>query len=129
MKKSILITGVAGFIGFSVAQKLLKLNWKVYGVDNLNNYYSVSLKKKRITQLKKISNKKFFFLKSDIKNKNSLEKIFKKKKFDIVVHLAAQAGVRYSLVNPKSYIETNLVGFFNIIDLSKNYKIKHFMLV
>jgi UDP-glucuronate 4-epimerase len=127
MKKSILITGVAGFIGFSVAQKLLKLNWKVYGVDNLNNYYSVSLKKKRITQLKKISNKKFFFLKSDIKNKNSLEKIFKKKKFDIVVHLAAQAGVRYSLVNPKSYIETNLVGFFNIIDLSKNYKIKHFI--
>jgi UDP-glucuronate 4-epimerase len=77
MNKSILITGVAGFVGFSVAQKLLKLNWKVYGLDNLNNYYSVSLKKKRIVQLKKISQKNFIFFKFDLKNKNSLENIFK----------------------------------------------------
>jgi UDP-glucuronate 4-epimerase len=127
IKKSILITGVAGFIGFSVAQRFLKLNWKVFGVDNLNNYYSVSLKKKRIIQLKKISNKKFFFFKIDIKNRSSLEKIFRNNNFDIVLNLAAQAGVRYSLVNPKSYIESNLMGFFNVIDLSKYYKIKHFI--
>jgi UDP-glucuronate 4-epimerase len=127
MNKSILITGVAGFVGFSVAQKLLKLNWKVYGLDNLNNYYSVSLKKKRIVQLKKISQKNFIFFKFDLKNKNSLENIFKQNRFNIVLNLAAQAGVRYSLTNPKSYIESNLVGFFNIIDLSKNYKVKHFI--
>lgn len=127
MKKSILITGVAGFIGFSIAQRLLKLNWQVFGIDNLNDYYSVNLKKKRISQLKKISKKNFVFYKINIKNRNSLEKIFVINNFDIVLNLAAQAGVRYSFVNPQSYIESNIIGFFNIIDLSRKYKIKHFI--
>ena len=121
--KKILITGVAGFIGFHVAKKLIKKKYKVIGIDNLNNYYDTKLKKDRLQSL--VKNIKFH--KIDITNSSSINSIFKKYKPHIVIHLAAQAGVRYSLINPKSYIKSNLVGFFNVIENSKNYKVKHFV--
>ena len=122
----ILVTGVAGFIGYHVALKLLKKNTSVIGIDNLNNYYDVNLKKKRLENLKKFSDK-FTFKKMDLNNFKSLNKIFKNNKIKKVIHLAAQAGVRYSLKNPRSYIENNIVCFFNVIELSKIYKIKNFV--
>ena len=108
--KKILITGVAGFIGYHVAKKLIKKNFKIIGIDNLNNYYDVNLKKEILHQIQK----KIILYKLKILNYNLLEKIFKKHKPSIVINLA-QAGVRYSLTNPKSYISTNLTGFFNVI--------------
>ena len=120
----ILITGVAGFIGFHLAKSLLNTNHKIYGIDNLNNYYDVRLKKARLNELKK-SRKKILFLKKDIKNKRQINSLFKKYRFDIVINLAAQAGVRYSIKNPDSYIDRNIIGFYNILDLSRLYKVKH----
>ena len=124
-KKIYLITGSAGFIGFHLSYKFLSKGFKVIGIDNLNNYYDVQLKKKRNNILKK--NKNYFFKKIDIKNYKSLETVFKKNKIHKVIHLAAQAGVRYSLKNPRSYIDNNINGFFNILELSKNYKVKKFV--
>ena len=118
----ILITGVAGFIGFKLAEKLLKDNHTIYGVDNINNYYSVNLKKQRLKILKK--NKSFFFKKIHIENKKKLNNFLNKKKIDIIYHLAAQAGVRYSLVNPESYLKSNIEGFFNILEFARLKKIK-----
>ena len=121
----ILITGCAGFIGFHLSEKLLKnKNFKIVGVDNLNSYYSVKLKKLRLNILKK--NKKFKLFKIDISNYNKLKKIFNENKFDIVINLAAQAGVRYSIINPKDYVQTNILGFFNILELCRIKKIKNF---
>ena len=118
----ILITGVAGFIGFNFSKFLLeKTNFDVVGVDNLNNYYSVNVKKKRLNVLKKL--KKFKFIKLDLTNKNKLDKVFKNN-FYAVFHFAAQAGVRYSLINPRAYIESNTLGFFNVIEASVTKKIK-----
>jgi UDP-glucuronate 4-epimerase len=119
----ILVTGAAGFIGYNFSNFLLQnTKYKIVGVDNLNNYYDVNLKKKRLNILKKFKN--FSYLKVDI-NKNSLiEKVFKRNKFDFVVNLAAQAGVRYSIQEPRKYIESNILGFFNIIENSRKYKIK-----
>lgn len=121
----ILVTGCAGFIGFHFCNLLLNKNINIIGVDNLNNYYDINLKKKRLEILKK--NKKFNFYLADIKNIKKLKSIFKKNKISHVVHLAAQAGVRYSLKSPESYISTNLNGFFNIINLSRLFKVKHFV--
>lgn len=122
----ILITGCAGFIGFHVTKKILIDNlYDVIGINNLNNYYDTKLKKDRLNILKK--DKKFKFLKLDICNENKLENFFKKNKFGIVIHLAAQAGVRHSITNPDEYIKNNLNGFFNIINISNKYKIKHFL--
>ena len=118
----ILITGVAGFIGFNVAEYLLKKNYIVYGIDNFEKYYSPTLKKKRIVNLKKYKN--FFFKKINICNSSILNKILKKKKISTIIHFAAQAGVRYSLINPKKYIDNNILGFFNIIEFAKLNKIK-----
>ena len=110
----ILITGTAGFIGFSLAKELLKNKQnKIYGIDNFDDYYSVKLKKKRISELKKNINYKFN--KIDIST-NKLNSFFKNKKFDQVFHFAAQAGVRYSLINPKKYINVNLYGFINLLE-------------
>ena len=124
-RNNILITGCAGFIGFHVAEFFLKKKYSVYGIDNLNKYYDINLKKNRIKILKKY--KKFEFLKIDLSDKKKLEKIFKKKYFSKVINLAAQAGVRYSLENPEAYITSNLVGFCNLIEFSKTYKTKHFI--
>ena len=119
----ILVTGAAGFIGFHLAQNLLKKKVKVIGIDNINNYYSPKLKNLRLKILKK--HKNFTFYKSDITKFNNLKKIFKNtKRVDIIYHLAAQAGVRYSVVNPKKYFESNIVGFFNILECCKDFRIK-----
>ena len=122
----ILITGCCGFIGFNFANFLAKSNKKVkiVGIDNLDNYYSVNLKKDRLKILSKYKN--FNFFKFDLENFELLNKIFKKNKFDYIFHLAAQAGVRYSIINPKKYIKSNVNGFFNIIELSRHAKIKKF---
>jgi len=114
---NILVTGAAGFIGMHTCKRLLK-NHKVIGIDNFDKYYSVYLKKKRIEQLAKSRN--FYFAKIDIRNNSKLKKIFKKFKPKIVIHLAAQAGVRYSLKNPEKYIQSNILGFFNILENCKN---------
>lgn len=124
-----LITGHAGFIGFSVTRKLLrnKKNF-IVGIDNFNNYYDINLKLKRNKILKQESTKKrFIFFKCDIRNEAKLKSIFSKYKFDYVLHFAAQAGVRYSLKRPKEYVTTNILGFFNLIELSKNYKVRKFI--
>ena len=120
--KNYLITGSAGFIGFHLSKKLLSEGFNVLGVDNLNNYYDQKIKQDRNKILKKYKNYKFN--KIDIKDYKKLDRIFKKNSIHGVVNLAAQAGVRYSLKNPRSYIENNINGFFNILELSKKYKIK-----
>ena len=121
--KNILVTGCAGFIGFHISKKLLERNYFVIGIDNLNSYYDVKLKKSRLKSLK--VNKKFKFYKGDIKNIKTLIKIFKEKKFSKIIHLAAQPGVNYSFINPKSYIDNNLIGFANILELARKIKCKH----
>ena len=121
----ILITGCAGFIGFHLANKFLKEKIYVYGLDNLNNYYSVLLKKSRIKILKK--EKKFNFKNIDISNRTKIKNFFKKHKFDVVIHLAAQAGIRYSLKKPYDYYDSNLTGFSNVIEESKNSNVKTFL--
>ena len=122
---SILVTGCAGFIGFHISIKLLKKKSKVIGIDNLNNYYDVKLKKEKIKILKQYKN--FSFEKINIENKNSINRIFNKFKPNKIVHLAAQAGVRYSLENPYVYVDTNIVGFINILEKAKEFKCKHFV--
>lgn len=124
MKKVFLITGSAGFIGSHLAKFLLQKKFTVYGVDNLNNYYSKKLKLDRNAELLKYKNYKF--IKLNIINKKKLQDVFKKK-ITHVIHLAAQAGVRYSITNPDIYIDTNIKGFFNVLDLCKINKIKHFI--
>ncbi len=121
----ILVTGSAGFIGYSISTFLLKKKYEVIGLDNLSNYYDIRIKNKRTAELLKYKNFKFF--KINLNNKNKLKKLFEKEKFDIVLNLAAQAGVRYSFINPDEYIKTNINGFFNLIELSKEKKIKHFV--
>ena len=119
----ILITGSAGFIGYNLAKNLLeKKGFKVIGIDNFNDYYDVKLKKKRNILLKKYKN--FSFYKLDISNKNKLKKIFKKNRIDFVFHFAAQAGVRYSIDHPRKYVESNILGFYNILENTKEHKVK-----
>lgn len=127
MIKTILVTGAAGFIGEKVIEKLLSKNdFFIIGIDNLNSYYDISLKKFRLNVLKQIKTKsKFIFYKLDIFNKKDLELLFKKYKFNKIIHLAAQAGVRYSLVNPDSYINSNIIGFYNILELCRKYTVRH----
>ncbi|PPR41449.1 MAG: UDP-N-acetylglucosamine 4-epimerase [Alphaproteobacteria bacterium MarineAlpha5_Bin12] len=122
----VLITGCCGFIGYNLCLKLLKKkNIRIYGIDNLNSYYDINLKKKRLSILK--TSKNFTFNKIDISKYNNLKKFFKKNKYDIVINLAAQAGVRYSIKNPSNYFESNVIGFFNVLELSRIFKIKHFI--
>ena len=122
---NILVTGAVGFIGFSLCESLIKKKHKVFGIDNFDTYYSIEIKKKRLNILNK--NKNFYFKKIDITQRSGLFNFFKKKKIDIIIHLAAQAGVRYSLINPKKYIDVNIFGFLNIIELAKEKKIKKFI--
>ena len=120
----ILVTGAAGFIGFHVVKKLLKKKIFVVGIDNFNKYYDPNLKLSRYKELLKINNK-FKIHKIDLKDFTKVKNLFKKNKFDIVVNLAAQAGVRYSIDNPDSYFESNVVGFYNILKNCKTFKIRH----
>jgi UDP-glucuronate 4-epimerase len=121
MKKKILITGCAGFIGSTLAKKL-SLNNFVLGIDNLNKYYDIKLKKKRLSDLNKFKN--FQFKKICITNFERLNKYIKKEKPNLIIHLAAQAGVRYSLIAPDEYFNSNVKGFYNILKSSKDIKIE-----
>lgn len=123
--KTILVTGVAGFIGSFVGQRLLDKNYRVIGVDNLNDYYSVDLKFDRLKRLFKDNN--FMFHKIDISEKSSLEFVFNKYKIDYVINLAAQAGVRYSITNPDAYIDSNVIGFYNVLEMVRKYKVNHLL--
>ena len=119
---TILVTGSSGFIGYHVCDHFLKQNIKVVGIDNHNDYYDVNLKNKRLNILKK--NKNFKFNKINIADKIKLKKVFDKNRIDLVINLAAQAGVRYSFINPFQYIDSNITGFTNILELMKYKKIK-----
>ncbi|WP_029408437.1 NAD-dependent epimerase [Thiomicrorhabdus sp. Milos-T2] len=122
----ILVTGSAGFIGFSLTKTLIKLGHTVIGIDNLNDYYDVALKLDRLKHLdKEEQNGRFIFLNIDLTNRNKIEKLFITEKFDIVVNLAAQAGVRYSIDNPHAYVDSNLVGFLNILEGCRHTNVKH----
>lgn len=118
-----LVTGAAGFIGFFLAMRLLEMGCKVIGIDNLNNYYDIKLKQVRLDNLKAFD--KFTFIKSDISDKPMIMDIFKEYKPNIVINLAAQAGVRYSIENPDAYIQSNIIGFFNILEGCRYYPVTH----
>lgn len=124
--KTVLVTGSSGFIGFHTVIALLSKNFKVVGIDNHNSYYDVNLKKDRLKKIRNHPRKKnFSFFKVDISNKKKILDIFKKFKFDYIINLAAQAGVRYSLKNPNNYLKNNISGFLNILEISKQFGIKH----
>jgi len=129
-KKRILITGAAGFIGANLVMDLLKRTSgaTIIGIDNLNNYYDINLKLFRLEEvdnLKHNSDSSWQFIKCDISDKNKLETIFEKYDFDIIVTLAAQAGVRYSIDNPDVYMKSNVMGFYNILELCRKYPVEH----
>ena len=121
--KTYLVTGAAGFIGFYLSLRFLKEGCKVIGIDNLNNYYDVSLKEARLKNLEPYGG--FTFIKGDISDKSTVMKIFESYKPNIVVNLAAQAGVRYSIENPDAYIWSNIIGFYNILEACRNYPVDH----
>lgn len=116
--KKVMITGAAGFIGYHLARRLLKEGFSVFGVDNLNDYYDVRLKELRLSELEKYE--KFKFEKLDISEKKEVERVFSENEPDIVVNLAAQAGVRYSIDNPDAYIASNIIGFYNILEACRH---------
>ncbi|PHD24444.1 NAD-dependent epimerase [Bacillus wiedmannii] len=124
-KKTYLITGAAGFIGMHLSKKLLEMGCKVIGYDNLNDYYEVSLKERRLSILNQYD--KFTFHKADLIDKEYLEKLFVENDINIVINLAAQAGVRYSIENPDAYIQSNVVGFLNILEMCRHHKVEHLL--
>ena len=126
MKTKIFITGSSGFIGFHVAKKYLDKGFKVRGFDSMNNYYDVNLKKSRLNLLKKYKN--FSFTKGNLENQRILNNSIKKFKPAIIIHLAAQAGVRYSIDNPDIYLNSNIYGTFNIIKVANQIKVKHLII-
>lgn len=119
----ILLTGAAGFIGMHTALRLLARGDEVVGVDNLNDYYDVNLKQARLTQLSRYPN--FRFVEMDVADTGAVAALFAKEAFQRVIHLAAQAGVRYSLVNPHAYVQSNLVGFANMLEGSRHHQVEH----
>ncbi len=121
--KKILVTGSAGFIGFHLAGRLLERGDEVVGLDNLNDYYDVSLKQARLAQLEGREN--FRFVRLDLADREGVAKLFAGEKFDKVVNLAAQAGVRYSLINPYAYVDSNLVGFINVLEGCRHNGVEH----
>lgn len=132
----VLVTGAAGFIGYSITKHLVDQGHQVVGIDNLNNYYSIDLKKARLKNLgvdvsantadyQGLNGLKYYML--DIKDEASIDNLFSKYNFEKVIHLSAQAGVRYSLENPRTYVENNVTGFFNIIDACKKHKVEHLL--
>lgn len=124
-QQKVLVTGAAGFIGFHLSKKLLEKNYTVIGIDNINDYYSPSLKEDRLRLLKQYSN--FSFFKINLREKEKVDNIFNNFKFDYVIHLAAQAGVRYSLENPYAYIDSNIIGFMNILEACRFNPVKHLL--
>lgn len=123
----ILVTGSSGFIGHALCKKLLKHGFEVVGVDNMNDYYDVGLKKSRLKDLLHLDGARFKAIENDIEDKSFVKKLFKEQNFDRVIHLAAQAGVRYSIENPDAYIASNINGFLNILQESKNHEVEHFI--
>ncbi|VFS76428.1 UDP-glucose 4-epimerase [Kluyvera cryocrescens] len=119
-----LVTGAAGFIGFHVSQRLLAAGHQVVGIDNLNDYYDISLKQARLDQL---SSADFHFVKMDLADTSAMAALFAEHKFDRVIHLAAQAGVRYSLENPHAYAQANLVGHLNVLEGCRHNKVQHLL--
>jgi UDP-glucuronate 4-epimerase len=136
---NVLVTGAAGFIGFHTCLKLVNQGHKVYGIDNINDYYDPKLKFDRLNELglskteseifnNEVQSSKFKnlrFSRIDLTDKDSIDDLFKKEQFEVVCNLAAQAGVRYSLTNPKAYTDSNITGFLNILEGCRNYKVKH----
>ena len=119
----ILVTGAAGFIGMHVVIRLIKEGHNVTGIDSINDYYDISLKKARLNNIQnQFTNFKFYHF--NIANKNTIDENFKQNEYDIIVHLAAQAGVRYSIENPYEYLESNITGFLNILEACKSNHIK-----
>lgn len=125
MALSIIVTGAAGFIGYHMADFLCQQGHRVFGIDNLNDYYDVELKKSRLARLNQYGN--FSFHKADIGKMDEMERIFALAKPSHVIHLAAQAGIRYSMEHPESYIESNMLGFFNVIETSRKNGVEHFL--
>lgn len=124
--KTILVTGAAGFIGSFLSKRILEStkNTRVIGVDCITDYYDISLKEERLSMLSSFG-EHFVFIKADIADKNAMEKIFSENKISVVVNLAAQAGVRYSIDNPDSYIHSNIIGFYNILELCRHHPVEH----
>ena len=126
-----LVTGAAGFIGYYLSKRILEHGGNVIGIDNLNDYYAVSLKEDRLKELEKVSgagdNGTFTFIKGDISDKAAIDELFAKEKPDVVVNLAAQAGVRYSIDHPDTYINSNIIGFYNILEACRHNPVKHLL--
>ncbi|WP_430809609.1 MULTISPECIES: SDR family NAD(P)-dependent oxidoreductase [unclassified Carboxylicivirga] len=121
----ILITGAAGFIGFHLCKQLCKSGFNIVGIDSINSYYSTALKEDRLKQLEEYTN--FRFLRIDICDKKSLDDLFEKEQFETVINLAAQAGVRHSIEQPYAYIDSNLIGFINILEACRHFPVKHLL--
>ena len=123
--KRVLVTGVAGFIGFHLSKRLLELGAEIIGFDNCNDYYDVSLKESRLAILRK--HPRYVFVKGDLADESAVKELFEKSKPDIVVNLGAQAGVRYSIDHPRSYINSNVIGFFNILEACRHNPVEHLL--
>ncbi len=122
---TVLVTGAAGFIGYHLSKRLLEEGFKVVGLDNLNDYYDVSLKEARLEMLK--HHEGFSFVQASLENRDAVDELFKTHRLPRVVHLAAQAGVRYSLENPHTYIDSNIAGFLNILEACRHYDVEHLL--
>ena len=125
--KTVFVTGAAGFIGANLSMRLLRdyPDIKVVGIDNMNDYYDVRLKEWRLEQIEQVADGRFEFVRGDIADKPLIDSLFEKHGFAVVVNLAAQAGVRYSITNPDAYIQSNLIGFYNILEACRHYPVEH----